>query len=73
MFVGCQNQSDFCYSITSKITLTMKYSHLAVALLAIAICFVAVEAKPKGQKVGINHFDNLAERAQDHQQGVLRY
>ncbi|KAK8804081.1 peptidyl-prolyl cis-trans isomerase [Blastocystis sp. subtype 4] len=28
----------------------MKYSHLAVALLAIAICFVAVEAKPKGQK-----------------------
>ena len=29
----------------------MKYSHIAFAILAIAICFVAVEAKPKGQKV----------------------
>ncbi|KAK8804465.1 hypothetical protein WA588_004677 [Blastocystis sp. NMH] len=28
----------------------MKTSHLAIAILAIAICFVAVEAKPKGHK-----------------------
>ena len=45
----------------------MKYSHLAVALLAIAICFVAVEAKPKGQKVRVSHFDNSQERAQGYQ------
>ena len=31
----------------------MKTSHLAIAILAIAICFVAVEAKPKGHKVAI--------------------
>ena len=51
----------------------MRYYTILLAALAFAICFSAVEARSKGTVLFCQSASQIEERAQDHEQGLLRY